>query len=80
MTIMKPGKGWSRLVEVPVYEHTSGVRVHLFGLLRLPGKMATCPTGDQRNRLIRAIREKGGNVRRGTMVWALRELESWAGS
>lgn len=92
----KPGPGWKRagLPDVSVWDHVSGVRVHTFGLCRLrSGEFVNGGNIYPAMKLLdRAIREQGGNRRRGAMVWALRlwaeqgadvierESESGAGS
>jgi hypothetical protein len=71
---LKPGPGWKKVGNlVPVWDHASGVRIHAWGLCRLPDGSTffgnRWPEGRDWDR---AIREQGGNRRRGTMVWALR--------
>jgi hypothetical protein len=68
----RPGNGWKAYTESPVWEHTSGIRVHTAGLLRLPdGTIINGEHWPECKTLWRAIREQGGTRRRGLMVWAL---------
>lgn len=66
----KPGPGWSKLAPM-VWEHTSGVRIHTSGLVRLPNREHVFAQNDPHWRDAElAKRQQGGN-RRGLMVWAL---------
>ena len=69
----KPGPGWRapRPGDAPVYTRDDGLRVHLMGLAITPdGRVLDGMTFpgcvDRRRR----IAQCGGNVRRGSMVWA----------
>lgn len=67
----QPGLGWKAL-RSGVYEHSSGVRVHMIGLARYPaGNSKSGNCWPESARLGRAIDEQGGNRKRGLMVWAL---------
>ena len=68
----KPGPGWTKPGIAPVYDHTCGIRVHVFGLLRWEGKEVFGNTWPESQNLRRCIRVCGGNRKRGVMVWALR--------
>lgn len=70
MRITKPGPGWKRLGGA-VYEHTSGNRIHVMGLLRTPaGEMINGMQWPESQVLTRFVRMAGGNHRRGVMAWA----------
>lgn len=81
--IRKPGNGWHKVSQnAPVWEHKSGLRVHTFGLCRLPGSKRFLNGGNvypEIKLLDRAIREQGGNRRRGVMVWAMRLMGGGGG-
>ena len=77
MTRSKPGPGWTKLGS-GVYEHSTGVRIHLLGLARIPGKNRYGAPGiarvfdkPHRATFARIIKEQGGNHRRAMMIWAL---------
>jgi hypothetical protein len=63
----KPGPGWQR-VAGSVWEHTTGLRIHLLGLARLPNGHSM-PW--HRNDEYEAMRQQGYNTKRALMVWAL---------
>ena len=75
---LRPGPGWRNWIHTPVYEHTTGIRVHAMGTISL-----RLPTGE---RIIygqnwphsqsaeRWIKIAGGNRKRGLMLWALEEF------
>lgn len=68
---MKVGPGWEH-VAGPVFDHTSGLRIHLGGLARLPsGAVVYGTRWPVSQRMYRAIRVHGGNRRRGIMRWAM---------
>ena len=67
---LRPGAGWKHLAG-SVWEHSSGTRIHLIGLVRLPdmsffslNKYPECMDG------YKMIRINGGNRKRGLMSWA----------
>lgn len=68
--VVKPGSGWKHLGGA-VYEHSSGVRAHVLGVVRLPD--GTHIHGDawpEYSRLRRMIAINGGNRKRGVLAWA----------
>ena len=67
--VLRPGPGWTCLGG-PVWEHTSGTRVHWSGpIVRLPDmSMPPVYLGMRLNTVIRA---NGGNRKRGVMAYAL---------
>lgn len=68
----RPGSGWKAYEIAPVWEHSTGLRVHEGGLCRLPsGSMVDGERWPECVSLQRAILEQGGTRRRGLMVWAL---------
>lgn len=67
----RPGPGWQH-VGSSVYDHSSGLRIHVLGMCRLPdGKVIYGETWPESKSLDRCIRICGGNRRRGVMVWGL---------
>lgn len=69
----RPGPGWRQnKINTAVWDHYSGMRLHMLGLLRLPnGEMRQAnqwPTSHLANGCIRVA---GGNRKRGLMVWAM---------
>lgn len=67
----RPGPGWKHIAG-PVYEHTSGIRIHVFGMALLPsGVWINGRTWPEHKALDLCIRICGGTRRRGVMVWAL---------
>lgn len=76
MTRCKPGPGW-KWISGPVWEHASGMRLHLHGLVQLPnGEYLSANTLAEWQDVGRAVRIAGGNRRRGLMLWALEKLEA----
>ena len=71
--VLRPGLGWSHLGGA-VYGHTSGVRVHLSGMIRtINGKhysLNSCVGGLGWH----LIAINGGNRKRGLMAWALNSI------
>jgi len=74
----KPGPGWTNLhppseESGPVWEHTSGVRIHAAGLVLLPNDEAAfwANLWPESQEIDRAIRMCGGNRKRGMMCYAL---------
>lgn len=66
----KPGPGWRKVG--PCFDHSSGLRVHLAGLARMPdGRVVSALAGPETSAAQKAIAEQGGNRRRGLMIWAL---------
>lgn len=73
MKQMRPGKGWKR-VGGAVYFHTSGLKVHVHGLVVLPdGRIIDGGLWPESREFLDCVRVCGG-TRRGAMVWALRKL------
>ncbi len=70
----RPGLGWKH-INGAVWDHTTGIRIYVGGICRLPcGRVVVGNQWPESKRLRRAVREQGGNWRRGTMVWALDRL------
>jgi len=68
---MRPGPGWKHL-NGPVWEHESGVRVHIGGLVRLPDMtIVTVNKWPERKEAGYYIKINGGNKKRGLMAWAM---------
>ena len=63
----RPGNGWKHLAG-SVWEHPSGLRIHLLGMARLPGGQIVSWCFDDE---YDAKRQQGYNVKRALMVWAL---------
>jgi hypothetical protein len=69
-TRYRPGPGWKRAGIAPVYDHTSGIRVHVHGWLRLAcGKLIDGSRWPELLSVGRFVRICGGNRKRGVMVW-----------
>lgn len=69
--IMKPGNGWQHLAG-PVWEHTSGARIHIAGLIRLPDKTFKSLNNWKESELGRKlVKINGCNRKRGLMAWAI---------
>ena len=76
MTRTKPGPGWKRLGPA-VWEHVSGTRIQVGGMVRLPsGRHVFESRWPENKGADRAIAICGGNRKRGMMVWALNLLEN----
>lgn len=68
--VVRPGAGWKHMAG-PVWEHTSGARIHLGGMIRLPdGTHLSLHNwrGSEAGRML--VRINGGNRKRGLMAWA----------
>lgn len=63
----RPGKGW-RWLGSSVWEHTSGLRIHGLGRMRLPDGTSRHWTFEEEHD---ALRQQGYNIKRALMVWAL---------
>ena len=69
--VMRPGAGLKHLAG-PVWEHVSGARIHMMGMIRLPDKTRLFLTNWRESELGRKlIRINGGNKKRGLMAWAV---------
>lgn len=71
---ISPGPGWV-WVAGPVWDHESGMRLHLYGLLILPdGTRCWADRWVDSYIADRYVRIAGGNRKRGLMAWARRRL------
>ena len=69
-----PGRGWSQL-NGHVWEHVSGVRVHISGRLVRDRQGDLVVLSDEQDQLLDAyIYANGGNERRGIMAFARRNF------
>ena len=67
---MRPCSGWKHLAGA-VFEHESGVRVHIAGLVKLPdGRYLHANKWPECREAEYMIRANGGNRKRGLMAWA----------
>lgn len=65
----RPGPGW-RHIGGAVYEHSSGMRVHMLGVVLLPDRTTiSANTWPNHRDAERMIKINGGNRRRGLMAW-----------
>ena len=75
----RPGPGWKHLGGA-VYEHASGVRIHVAGLCGKQGGEPVVvnrwPVSSELNRFVRIA---GGNRRRGMMAFAFRLMREQSG-
>lgn len=70
MKDMRPGNGWNHL-SGPVYEHVSGTRIHILGMVKLPnGEWKSANKYPENIDAHRLIRINGENRKRGIMAWA----------
>lgn len=67
---LKPGPGWRHLAGA-VWEHSTGVRIHLAGMVLLTDT-STVWGKSWPTQLHEIVRQCGGNRKRGLMCWALR--------
>ena len=66
----KPGPGWRHLAG-GVYEHQSGMRLHMLGMLRLSnGEFVNANTDAEYRTVALLTKANGGNRKRGLMAWA----------
>ena len=64
----RPGNGWKHIEGSAVWEHETGLRIHLLGMARLPdGQSVPWCFDDEYD----AKRQQGYNVKRALMVWGL---------
>lgn len=76
----KPGKGWSQTANCAVWDHASGLRLHLMGMLRMPdGTIVSGNVWPEAMTLTLTTRMAGGNRKRGLMLWALLSLRDFTG-
>lgn len=70
--VMRPGVGWKHLAG-PVWEHTSGARIHMMGIIRLPDNKTHLSLTDWQDGEMgrRLVRINGGNKKRGLMAWVM---------
>lgn len=74
----RPGQGWKTYVQTGVMEHTSGLRVHIFGMAMLrSGEVVNGITWPECRNVDRCVAECSGNRRRGVMIWAMRKQEEY---
>jgi hypothetical protein len=68
----KPGLGWKIAGYGPaVWDHTSGIRIHTYGICRFPdGRHVIGVNWPESREYYRHVKINGGNRRRGTMSWA----------
>ncbi len=72
--VMRPGLGWRHMAG-PVYEHTSGARVHCGGLVRMPnGDHYHLDNWAESAEIREMIKINGGNRKRGMMAWVASQL------
>ena len=69
----QPGKGWRQTKVKSVWEHETGLRIHVMGNCLFEGHHISGTCWPESKRLRQCIREQDGNQKRGTMVWALRK-------
>lgn len=63
----RPGSGWKHMAG-SVWEHSTGLRIHMLGMARLPhGQSVQWCFADEYD----AKRQQGFNLKRALMVWAL---------
>lgn len=69
----KPGRGWKQHdVTTCVWDHESGIRLHLGGCLRLAdGRFVDANIWPEACSVSLAVRMAGGSRKRGLMLWAL---------
>lgn len=68
----RPGNGWKHMAG-SVWEHSTGLRIHLLGMARLPdGQCVPWRFDDEYD----AKRQQGYNVKRALMVWSLSLLST----
>jgi len=66
----RPGSGWIH-VAGSVWDHVSGIRLHLLGMVRLRnGAYVWANAWPESHDVGRLVRINGGNRKRGLMAWA----------
>jgi hypothetical protein len=74
LLVMRPGPGWKYLGSA-VWEHTSGTRIAVGGMVRLPNmEFVSGNKWPNYADMGRCIKVNGGNRKRGIMTWALNLL------
>lgn len=70
--VMRPGPGWKQL-KGPVWEHSSGVRIHVAGYVLLGENvfLSLYEFGGASTIGQKLVKANGGNRKRGLMAWAL---------
>ena len=72
-TRRRPGPGWAATPCCAVFEHVSGIRIHIHGMARLPtGEWIDGGRWPESKSLEHCIRICGGNRRRGVMAWTMK--------
>ena len=72
----KPGPGWT-YVGSSVWDHASGMRLHMLGMLRMPlGELVSANIWPESRGVWLATRLVGGSRKRGLMLWALWVLKN----
>ena len=72
----RPGPGWTRAGIAPVYDHDSGIRVHVLGSVRLNGgRWINGKRWPESRAMYRCIWICGGNRKRGVMAYARAMIE-----
>ena len=71
--VRRPGPGWQQnTITKAVWDHDSGMRLHMLGMLRLPnGEIRQANQWPTSQLADGCIRVAGGNRKRGLMIWAL---------
>ena len=64
--LKRPGKGWKHLGSC-VWEHSSGIRIHQGGIVRLPDMQIV----RENRETDKYIKINGMNKKRGMMSWAM---------
>jgi len=67
--IRRPGDGWEHVMG-PVWDHASGMRLHVKGLLRLPNGDLVDGTQWPQSKSVKLATRMTGCRRRGLMVWS----------
>jgi hypothetical protein len=71
MARYKPGPGWRAWTHAPVWQHTSGIRIHSLGCILLPDQgWMVADYGDNCEAFLRWMRIAGGNRTRALMMMA----------
>lgn len=77
--LYKPGSGWRVLSAPAIYQHTSGVKLHLVGMAVMPDGAIHLAAGFGNPHESQVyIRIAGGNRKRGLMLWARALMERYS--